>query len=201
MFGARLFAFLLLLALGLVLVRLVRTVRLRPVNGSAGSQFAVSGWSAQEISAIVREFASLCRRELRDGFHVDVRHRPGGVLQLDVPVDLGPDLFCLLLNALNYPLDPELYGRNVAVLGSVVLTPAFNALPPQLQGQAAWVYLPQERAEYDVVHVRLRSAQVYRHAFLAGQWEAASEPCMPEALQALCSKSETDDSPMPVRQA
>ena len=195
MFGAELFACLLLLAIGLVLLRLFRVGPFRlaaglEANDPARPRFAVSGWSAQELACIVRDFSRLCRGQLRDGFHVELRSRPGGVFHLEAPADLEPGLFCLLLNALNCPSDPELQGREVAVLGSVVLTPAFTALPPALERQPAWIYLPATDCDCDIVQVQLRSSAVYRHAIVAGWWEAAQESSMPDSVRALCGTLE-----------
>ena len=148
-------------------------------------RIAVRGWNARELAAIVRDFSCMYRDQLHAGYRVEVGERPGGVFQLRFPADIETELFYCLLNALNCPRDLDLQGRAVAVLGSVVLTAAFDPPEPALLGQQAWVYLPAGGCDYDVVYLRLRSGAAYRHCFVAGQWSPVDDAHMSLAIEAL----------------
>ncbi len=171
-----------LLAAGLGWLGLRHPVR---ANSLADKRIAVRGWSARELAAIVRDFSCMYRDQLHAGFRVEVGERPGGVFQLRFPADIEAELFYCLLNALNCPRDFDLQGRAVAVLGSVVLTAAFDPPEPALLGQQAWVYVPAGNCDYDVVYLRLRCGAAYRHCFVAGQWSAVDDAHMSLAVEAL----------------
>jgi hypothetical protein len=185
-----------LLAVGLVLLwliqllkrprrpKLVRATVYAPERGH-DKRIAVRGWTDLELDTILHEFQALFREQLHEGYRVQVGRENDGTFRLGFPDDIEPELYYFLLNALTHPTSHALDGRTATVLGRVVLSPAFNPPDKRLNGQRAWVYLPERERGYEVVMVGLMAGSVYEHDFIRHQWKLMMDSRAPAALREL----------------
>ena len=154
-----------------------------PVLGDFFSDRAllVSGWSAEDLTKILDDFASKYKEALPNFRHVVLSD--GKTLRVSLPNDLSPDLLSFLVNYVHYPEDFDLKHKKIVAVGVATLTQEFDAPSSEL-GKKAYIYIPSEDSEYDLVYLRVGD-HTYSQSFTTMRWERVDAPRLSAATRAL----------------
>jgi hypothetical protein len=143
----------------------------------------VRGWNRDELQKIITDFSHSYGITDTSGFHIDAKD--GHTLEITFPSDIQPKLLMFLVNYVQYPKGFDLTHRSIGVVGHALLTPAFGAPDPKLNGRRATIYVPANYTEYDVVYVRLETGETYRVPFSDMGWQATDDERVPDTITGL----------------
>lgn len=143
----------------------------------------VLGWSRPELEKILKGFSGMYDEQLHPEFNFLIRTTEPAVHRVIFPKDIQPDLYCFLVNYIEYPMGFDLTGRTISVVGTATLSKDFALPDPALLGRRATFYVPTKDTDYDNVHVWLEPGLVYRNSFAAPQWQKVDDPRLPEDVR------------------
>lgn len=152
--------------LGFVLIVLPQLVLAKPVKAEYSEfdtppftpelendkEILVEGWNEEELRQIARDFIDQDRTDLAQ-FKVEVHERFENSFRLTFPEDIPPYDFACFVNYLANPIDFDLRGRAIVVVGRSTLNSDFQSVPEALMGEKAIFYPPQDDQDYDVVYL------------------------------------------------
>ena len=145
-----------------------------PKNDKA---LVVHGWGIDELQKILGQFKT--KYEIQNAKHL-IRSE-GDKLQVVFPEDLKPDLFCFLVNYVQYPEGFDLKHRSITSAGTATLSLDFGLPSTTLVGKKAVFYIPTNDREYDLVYLEV-DGQAYEHSFAGRCWRPMRDARMPEAV-------------------
>jgi hypothetical protein len=155
-----------------------RQTFVRDVNND--KRITVRGWHAAEIDSLLQEFAN-------EHGEVFVDTGPGsaaGTTLLTFPRDIDPDQFLLMVNFLTYARGSDA-PDSLAVIGKVTLNAAFGLPDRSLAGRKAFIYVPENDPDHDVVYVEVVGEGVYAVPFTDWRWRRTESPRQPSWLHHL----------------
>jgi hypothetical protein len=138
--------------------------------GQHRKEILVSGWTTEDLSNILKDFAELNAGKLGKEFDYEVSLPGQGPMRIIFPHDIAPNEFSFLVNYLNYPKDYDLKTRSVSVLGHAALTAAFHLPNKNLIGKNAVFYVPANDQDYDLVYIRVDD-ETYVNSFAGFRWK------------------------------
>jgi len=158
----------------------VHLVSSQPAEKSSQSQknIIVSGWTNEELSKILKDFAELYAGKLGNEFDYEVSLSRQGPMRITFPHDITPNEFSFLINYLNYPKDCDLKNHSVSVTGHAILTADFHLPSKSLVGKKAVFYVPANDQEYDLVYIRVAD-ETYVNSFAGFRWKKVEDPRLP----------------------
>jgi len=141
-----------------------------------------SGPSEAELMKILGHFRGLYDVE------VDIAPLADGVFRAAFPEGISPKILAFLVNFLVYPDEEcDLRGHEALVLVRLSLCPECGIPDVRLHGQMAFLYVPDNDSEFDVVHLRLDSGETFRIPFTDMRWHPAGDARWPARLDALAA--------------
>ena len=150
----------------------------------ADKELLVRGWSDTELRKIVGNFQQLYRDRLPADFSTGIQSADGSTLRITFPADIDPELFCWLINYVQYPENFDLKSRTILVAGRATIGSEFLPSKLPLIGKRILFYIPADDQDYDVVFARVDD-QSYMYPFSSDFWEQAPEPRLPVGVNEL----------------
>jgi hypothetical protein len=153
--------------LGLVLILLPQLVLAKPVKAEDAEvntspftpdrqndkEILIEGWNEEEVRQIAQDFNDQDRPDLAQ-FKVEIHKRFEHSFRLAFPEDIPPYDFVCFVNYLAYPIDLNLAGRSIVVMGRCTLSSDLQGVPEALNGRKAIFYLAETDKNYDVVFMQ-----------------------------------------------
>jgi hypothetical protein len=178
----------LLAAVGL-LVMLIR----KPLYVATGSLFIPNaandtvvicrGWDEAELTKILADFARSYKNRLPTAQPFSVEH-DADQFRIRFPSDIAPPLLSFLVNYLQYPKGFDVTNRQIAVVGIVKLTSAFQLPRDDYVGKQARIYVPSNDQKYDEVYIAVGSEH-FRQPFTNMVWKLSPDGRIPAAINGL----------------
>ena len=150
-----------------------------PANGK---EVVVRGWTNEELSGILTDFADLSGSDLGPHFDYEVHARDNGSIRITFPHDVPALQFSFLINYLQYPKNFDLKGRSVSVVGKAIISPKFKPPSKSLIGQTASFYIPTDDKDFDLVYVRVGD-ETFVNSFAALHWKRVADSRIPPDLE------------------
>jgi hypothetical protein len=147
----------------------------------SGKSLFVRGWSDAELRQIIGGFEQLYRARLPSNFSTEVHPKGGGILRITFPADMDPQLFCWLLNYLQYPKGFDSKSRNVLVAGKATINSDFLPSEQSLIGKPTTFYIPSNDKQFDVVFAQV-DGQSYEYPFALARWRRVQEARLPVGI-------------------
>lgn len=144
-------------------------------------EIIVSGWTNEELSNILKDFAELYVGKLGKEFDYEVSLARQGSMRITFPHDIPPNEFSFLVNYLNYPKDYDLKTHSISVTGHATLTEGFHLPSKSLIGKNAVFYVPSDDQDYDVVYIRVDN-ETYANSFAGFRWKKVDNPRLPAGI-------------------
>jgi len=144
-------------------------------------EIIVSGWTIEELSNILKDFAESYAGKLGKGFDYEVCLSRPGSMRITFPHDITPNEFSFLVNYLNYPKDYNLKAHSISVTGHATLTEAFHLPSKSLVGKKAVFYVPVDDQDYDLVYIRVDD-ETYVNSFASFHWKKVENPRLPVGM-------------------
>jgi hypothetical protein len=160
--------------------RRISTIIPNPANGK---EIVVRGWTNEELSAILTDFADAYDDDLGLDFDYEVQPHNNGSLRITFPHDILALQFSFLINYLQYPKNYELKGRSISVVGKALITPDFHPPSEGLVGQDAIFYIPSNDQKHDLVYVRVGD-ETFENSFAARRWKKVADSRIPVGVEA-----------------
>ena len=145
-------------------------------------EIIVSGWTKEELSTILGEFADMYGDDLNTQFDYEVSPCNASSFQITFPHDISGKIFSFLVNYLNYPKNFDAKGRSISVVGYAVLSTGFHPPSKALIDQKAAFYVPADDSDYDLVYVRIGD-ETFEISFAAMHWKKVSDPRIPNGVK------------------
>ena len=142
----------------------------------------MSGWTNEELSGILTDFAGGYSDRLGTDFDYEVYPHDQASICITFPHNIPADLFSFLVNYVQYPKDYDLKGRSITVVGRALISPDFHPPEKNLIGQKAVFYIPLNDKDYDVVHVRVGS-ETFANSFAAHRWKRVTDSRIPPGVE------------------
>jgi hypothetical protein len=144
----------------------------RDVNND--KRITVRGWQPDQIESLLQEFAN-------EHGTVFVDTGPGstaGSTLLTFPRDIHPKQFLSMVNFLTYAKGHDARGA-LAVIGKATLNASFGLPDPVLVGRKAFIYVPEDDQDHDVVYVEVVGEGIYAVGLTKVRWKRADSPRQP----------------------
>jgi hypothetical protein len=151
----------------------------KPANGK---EVVVRGWTNEELSGILTDFADLSGSDLGPDFDYEVQPHDNGSIRITFPHDIPPLQFSFLINYVQYPKNYDLKGRSISVVGKALITPDFHPPSNGLVGQKAIFYIPTNDQKYDLVYVRVGD-ETFENSFAARRWKRVTDSRIPPGVE------------------
>ncbi len=159
----------------------VRTESATAVNQHQ-KEIIVSGWTDEELSNILTDFADAYGDDLGKKFEFEVCSRDGGTTRITFPHDIPAKHFSFLVNYLNYPKNYDLKTRSISVTGNAILSNAFHLPDKKLIGKKATFYVPSNDKDYDLVYIQV-SDETFQNSFAGLHWNTVENPRIPAGIK------------------
>jgi hypothetical protein len=144
-------------------------------------EIIVSGWTIEELSNILKDFAESYAGKLGKEFDYEVSPPCQGPTHVTFPHDIPPNEFSFLVNYLNYPKGCDLKNRSISVTGHATLTVAFHLPSQSLIGKSAVFYVPTDDQDSDLVYIRVND-ETYVNSFASFRWKKVENPRLPAGI-------------------
>ena len=151
----------------------------KPANGK---EMVVRGWTNEELSGILTDFADAYNNDLGPDFDYEVQPHDNGSIRITFPHDIPALQFSFLINYAQYPKNYDLKGRSISVVGKALITPDFNPPSKGLVGQNAIFYIPSNDQKYDLVYVRVGD-ETFENSFAARRWKRVTDSRIPPDIE------------------
>ncbi len=117
----------------------------------------IEGWNYNELQKILSDFQNMYKNNGYPDYTISTTEISHNKFELSFPQDIHPLLFTLLINYLAYPIGFETQHKTVA--GTITLTSDFAGVPPELFGEKAILYIPQDDQQHDAVFMHTQSGK------------------------------------------
>jgi hypothetical protein len=143
----------------------------------------VEGWNQEQLMSIIEGFMNAGVSSYPH-YEIAVHWPTNSSARLTFQPDIHPAELAALVNYLHYPIEFNVGGRDLNALGRMTLTGAFDGVPPELIGQRALLYVPENDKEHDLVSILVDSGSCYSYSFADGYWYETKDARMsPDALR------------------
>jgi hypothetical protein len=142
----------------------------------------VSGWTSEELSSILTDFAEEYDGHLGHGFDYAVCPDDKGSTRVTFPHDIPAPQFSFLVNYLQYPKNFDSKARSISVVGKATISPDFHPPQKNLIGQKAVFYIPSNDQDYDLVYVRVGD-ETFKDSFAARSWKKVEDSRIPLGVE------------------
>ena len=142
----------------------------------------VSGWTNEELSAILTDFADMYSERLGDDFDYEVCPHDKSSTRITFPHNIPAEEFSFLINYLHYPKNYDLKARSISVVGKALLSEDFHPPGKSLVGQNAVFYIPSNDQDYDLVYVRVGD-ETFKNSFAAFRWKKVTDSRIPPGVE------------------
>jgi hypothetical protein len=146
----------------------------------------VQGWNEDELSKILDDFVDEDLSAFA-AFRIELKKLLENSFALTFPEDVHPAEFLSLINYLAYPINFDPAGRSIIVAGKATLNSDFDGLPKSLAGKKAFLYLPENDEDYDVVFLQTESGVTLARSFNEGVWRKVKDTRLSSAVMSLTS--------------
>ncbi len=143
----------------------------------------VQGWAESEMATAIAEFQKGYRESPFPKWEISTARITEDVCRVTFPEDIHPQLFLYLINFLVYPIGLDFKGRNIYVVGSSKLDPAFGDATLPLN-QKAIFYVPRDDKDCDVVYLQSEDGAKRSYSF-SGTWKEVGDARMPGGVAEL----------------
>jgi len=150
-----------------------------PANGE---EVVVRGWTNEELSGILTDFADMSDSDLGPHFDYEVHARDDGSIRITFQHNIPAQQFSFLINYLQYPKNYDLKGRSVSVVGKAIISSKFKPPSKSLIGQTATFYIPSNDQAYDLVYVRVGD-ETFEISFAARRWKKVADSRIPPGVE------------------
>ena len=150
-------------------------------NSINKKEIIVSGWSSEELSGILTDFADFYSNDLGPNFDFQVCPHDNGSTWITFPHDIPAQQYSFLINYLQYPKNHDLKAHSISVVGKALLSPDFHA-PSNLGGKKAVFYIPSNDQDYDLVYVRVGD-ETFKNSFAARHWKKVMDSRIPSHIE------------------
>jgi hypothetical protein len=147
----------------------------------ADKELLVRGWSDTELRQIIGDFQQMYPDRLPAGFSTAIHAGDAGALRVTVPADMAPELFCWLINYVQYPKNFDLKTRTILVAGRATISSDFLPASQELTGKRILFYIPADDRDFDVVFAQAEG-QSYKYPFASERWQRIPEPRIPAGI-------------------
>ena len=149
----------------------------------------VQGWTESELATAIEEFQKGYRESPFPKWTISIARLSEDVFRMTFPEDIHPQLFLYFINFLVYPIGLDFKRRNIFVVGSSRLDPAFgDAMLPL--NQRAIFYVPRDDKDCDIVYVQAEDGAKRSYSFRGmGTWKEVDDARMPEGVAELMKPS------------
>ena len=154
------------------------------VKGESQNQkeVIVSGWTDEELSKILTDFADGYGDDLGKEFGFEVCSIGSGSIRITFPHNIPAKHFSFLVNYLNYPKNFDLKARSISVIGKATLSADFHPPEKDLVGQKAVFYIPSNDQDYDLVYVRVGN-ETFVNPFTTLRWKKVEDSRIPPGIE------------------
>ena len=142
----------------------------------------VSGWTSEELSGILTDFADAYYGRLGHDFDYAVCPDDKGSIHVTFPHDIPALQFSFLINYVQYPKNHDLKAHSISVVGKALIAPDFHPPSKSLVGQKAIFYIPSDDQDYDLVYVRVGD-ETYENSFAARHWKRVEDSRIPPGVE------------------
>jgi hypothetical protein len=149
-----------------------------PANGN---EVVVRGWTNEELSGILTDFADMYEGDLGAHFDCEVHARDDASIRITFPHDIHAKQFSFLINYLQYPKNYDLKERSISVVGKAIISSKFKPPIKSLIGQTATFYVPKDDQDFDLVYVRVGD-ETFANSFASLRWKKVSDPRLPTGV-------------------
>ena len=150
-----------------------------PANGE---EVVVRGWTNEELSGILTDFADLSGSDLGPHFDYEVHARDNGSIRITFPHDIPAQQFSFLINYLQYPKNYDLKGHSISVVGKAIISAKFKPPTKSLIGQTATFYIPKDDQDFDLVYVCVGD-ETFENSFAALHWKRVVDSRIPPDVE------------------
>ena len=130
----------------------------------------VNGWDEAQLRVIIDGFMDE-RDSGGPDYEIELHQNETGDYRLAFPQDIHQSEFAALVNYLQYPIEFGIPEHDIAAVGRMTLSAAFDGIPKQLIGKKAVLYVPEDDEEHDVVYVQTESGTSYSYSFQDSSWD------------------------------
>lgn len=141
----------------------------------------VSGWTGEELSGILTDFADAYYGRLGHEFDYAVCPDDKGSTRVTFPHDIPATQFSFLVNYLQYPKNYDLKARSISVVGKATIAQDFHPPSKSLVGQKAIFYIPSHDQDCDLVYVRVGD-ETFENSFAARRWKRVVDSRIPTGV-------------------
>jgi hypothetical protein len=164
----------------------LRAHRVEFVPNQANDKLIITkGWNAIELDKILGDFQSMYRERFHASFSIKSSQVEPTLFRIAFPNDIEPVLFHFLVNYARYPKDIDLSNRTILVLGRVTLDHNYALPNATLIGQKAFIYVPADDKDFDLVYVQTEQGAVFEDSFASSSWKPALNPRFPVGIEFL----------------
>ena len=145
-------------------------------------EVTVIGWTSEELSGILTDFAELYDADLGCDFDFQVCSHDNACSLITFPHNIPAEQFSFFINYLQYPKNYDLKARSISVVGKALLSPDFHLPDKNLVGKKGVFYIPSNDKDYDVVYVRIGN-ETYANSFAARHWKKITDSRIPSGVE------------------
>jgi hypothetical protein len=156
------------------------TVNRHPASVSADRKLLVRGWTEAELKKIIDDFDWLYRQRVSDGIATEM-HASGEVIHVSVRNDCDFNLFCCLINFVQYPKDLGSRSRRILVAGRSTIGSDFLPSEQSLIGKDVVLYVPADDKRFDAVYAHV-AGETYEFQFSSMRWRRVKDARLPAGL-------------------
>lgn len=133
----------------------------------------VTGWNEDELRKILDDFVE---EDLSGAprYKIEIEKLEEESYRLTFPQDIHPTVFTFLVNYLAYPIDFDLQGRSVTVVGKSTLNSAFG-ISDALVGEKAIIYVPENDEDCDVVYLLTEAGASFQNSLDEMIWRPVND--------------------------
>jgi hypothetical protein len=142
----------------------------------------MSGWTSEELSNILTDFAEVHDGRLGHDFDYAVAPDDKGSIHVTFPHDIPATQFSFLVNYLQYPKNYDLKTHSISVMGKALITPDFHSAGKSLLGQNATFYIPSDARDFDLVYVRVGD-ETLENSFASRRWKKVTDSRIPAGVE------------------
>jgi hypothetical protein len=151
-------------------------------NPANGKEVIVTGWTSEELSGILTDFADMYDGDLGPDFDYEVQPYDKGSIRITFPHDIPALQFSFLINYLQYPKNYDLKAHSISVVGKALIAPDFHPPSESLVGQKAIFYIPSDDQDCDLVFVRVGD-ETFENSFAARRWKRVADSRIPPGVE------------------
>jgi len=167
--------------IGVKIIQAPREPAIIPISAN-GKEIVVRGWTNEELSGILTDFADAYNNDLGPNFDYEVQPHDNGSVRITFPHDIPPLQFSFLINYVQYPKNYDLKRRSISVVGKALITPDFHPPSKGMAGQNAIFYIPSNDQKNDLVYVRVGD-ETFENSFAARRWKRVTDSRIPPGVE------------------